>query len=285
MAFFFISLASLTMAKETNMQSKGQEFKKQNPALLISATTLMQKIKEGRRIALVDIRTRDAFQQFRIPGAINLPLHFIKTKPFLKLNPFVLIHEGYRYSEVEPEVMRLREKGFNASILAGGLNAWKEKGGKIEGDRFAQAQLNQLPPRAFYKEKDFDNWIVIDVSRTKTAGKTFPRAVHVSFAPLKDSKGPAKHEIPGKLLLRTVNSAIRERNLPFYSVLITNESGEGYREMKEVVKRAGIENVFYLEGGTKAYQGYLNQLALSWKSREERVKSVGGCETCGKKND
>lgn len=33
---------------------------------------------------LIDIRARSAFDQYRIPGAFNLPAYAIKTKPFLK---------------------------------------------------------------------------------------------------------------------------------------------------------------------------------------------------------
>jgi len=283
--FSLIGLISITVAKEENIVPKNPEFKKRDPALLISATTLMQKLKDGQRIAFVDVRTKETFEKFRIPGAINIPLHFIKTKAFLKMSPIVLINEGYRYSELEQEVLHLRDKGFNASILAGGLSAWKEKGGKIEGDPFAQAELNKLPPHAFYKEKDFDNWIIIDVSTVQTPFRALSRAIHVPLAPSQGSKELGKGGFSEKMLRRAVNRAVRERNLPFYSVLIVNESGEVNKDVKEIVKRSGIENVFYLAGGLKEYQVYLNRLALSWKSRKERVKSVGGCETCGKKVD
>lgn len=283
--FFMIGLTSITTAKEENLEPRSPEFKKRNPVLLLSATTLMQKLKDGQRIALVDVRTREAFEKFRIPGAINIPLHFIKTKSFLKLNPLVILNEGCQYIELEQETKNLRKAGFIASILAGGLSAWKEKGGKIEGDPFAQAELNKITPRIFYQEKDFNNWVIIDVSTAKTPNRALTRAIHVPLAFSKDSKDLKKGGPPGKMLRRAVNWAVRARNLSFYSVLILNDSGEVHKELKEVVRHSGIENVFYLAGGLKEYQAHLNRLALSWKSRKERVKSVGGCETCGKKVD
>lgn len=283
--FSLFLLTSITMAKEKEIGPKSQEFKKRDPALLLSATTLMQHVKEGQKITLVDIRTKEDFEKFYIPGAVNIPLHFIKAKAFLKLSPLVLIHEGYCYSDLEQEVLHLRDKGFLARILDGGLNAWKEKGGRIVGDYFAKVQVHQMPPRVLYKEKDFDNWIIIDVSPSKTAEKILARAVHVPLAFPSDLMRPVKDNSLEKAFRLAVNREIRERKLPYYSVLIVNESGEGYREVKGAVKRAGIENVFYLHGGLKAYRKYVNRLALSWKFREKRVKSVGVCETCGKKND
>jgi hypothetical protein len=83
-----------------------------------------------------------------------VPLFTIKTKGFLKSTPFVLINEGYYYGQLEQECKRLRDPGFTAVwILNGGLNAWRQKGAPLNGDIFAQKELNRMPPQVFFEEK------------------------------------------------------------------------------------------------------------------------------------
>jgi rhodanese-related sulfurtransferase len=108
-----------------NLAFAAMKLGKRNPELAISAESVLQKLKEKREIILIDVRNSKKFEKFRIPGSINIPLFAIKTKTFLKSKPLVLINEGYSYSQLEQECMILRNSGFKASILDGGIYYWK----------------------------------------------------------------------------------------------------------------------------------------------------------------
>lgn len=118
-------------------------------ALFVAAESVLQEIKAEQKILLIDIRESKAFEKVRIPGSINIPLSFIKTKPFLKPGPLVLVSAGYGQRFMEKECRRLNARGFKAVILLGGLCAWKQAGGKLEGDLTALGQVGLATPWRF----------------------------------------------------------------------------------------------------------------------------------------
>ena len=64
----------------------GKKLKKRNPAFVISVETVLEKLKQKENPVLIDLRNRESFEKFRIPGSItiNMPLFAIRTKTFLK---------------------------------------------------------------------------------------------------------------------------------------------------------------------------------------------------------
>jgi rhodanese-related sulfurtransferase len=248
------------------------KLKKHNPAFFISAESLSQKLKEKNGIILIDVRNSKEFEKFRIPGSINIPIFSIKTKTFLKSKPLVLVNEGYSYNQLENECQNLRDNDFTVFILAGGLNFWKQKGGTVEGNIFAQKELNIIPPRPFFAEKDFDNWILIDISQKENSEShhLIPRRINIPFS---DNENSFVSELK-KLI-------IKQKANPILSILIFNESGEHYKKVKELIKEKGIEkNIFYLEGGIKSYKSFLYKQALMWNKKGNLKQSVKGCRSC-----
>jgi len=94
-----------------------RKLRKRNPAFAIFVESVLRKLKKKQEIVLIDVRNREEFEKFRIPGSINIPLFAIKTKTFLKRKPLVLINEGESYRPLEQECKRLRDTGFTVSIL------------------------------------------------------------------------------------------------------------------------------------------------------------------------
>jgi len=56
-------------------------LKKRNPAFVIPIESILQKLKENQDIILIDVRKKDEFEKFSIPGSINIPLFAVKTAP------------------------------------------------------------------------------------------------------------------------------------------------------------------------------------------------------------
>ena len=127
-----------------------EQLRKQNGSYVISVESVRHKLKEKQDILLVDVRNKEEFEAFSIPGSVNIPLFAIKTKSFLKPKFLVLLNEGYNYDELEQACEDLRESGFTVWVLHGGLYYWKEKGGRLKGNPFMQKELNKMPPSVFF---------------------------------------------------------------------------------------------------------------------------------------
>jgi rhodanese-related sulfurtransferase len=245
--------------------------KRRNPAFAISAESVLQKVTENRDIILIDVRKRVEFIKFRIPDSINIPLFAIKTKAFLKSKPLVIVNEGYNYDELEQECAHLREAGFKVWILNGGLNYWRGKGAPLEGDAFAQKTLNRMGARSFFAEKDYENWIVINVSvlEKSEVHALIPRLI---FLPYENDE---------EKFIETLKSAmVKSRHDQFLSVLICSEKGEYYEHIERLVKKTDITNVFFLEGGLEAYKKFLEQQALIRQAKDSLGERIKGCTSC-----
>ncbi len=220
----------------------------------VSAESVIQKRKDGRKIIIVDVRNGKRFDEFRIPGSINIPLHFIKAKNFLKGKQVVMVNEGFSRNRLENECRGLNEAGFNVSILAGGLCAWRIKGGKLEGDQFAARELDKVSPADFHLEK---------ITRT---------IFDVSEKPAPDSNDL----VPGAIRL-TQFTEFTGGELP----VLFNENGKNYEKIKRRIKNIG-EPVFFLKGGLKAYRRFLNNMKLPGEPGSKKRETKAGCEPCNR---
>ncbi len=238
----------------------------------IPMTSVLKKLKQNQNIILIDVRAKDKFEKFRIPGSVNIPLYAIKTKPFLKAKTIVLVNNGFQYTQLEKECSRLIGQGFKPKILTGGLNYWKNEKGPLEGDPFAQKQINKVSAREFFQGKDLKNLFVINASKEKSevAKELLPNSVHM---PESSSLSP--------LCLERAKRTGETQDSP---ILIFTKDGKGYGRIEKAAKQAELKNVFYLEGGLDSYSRFLHNLALSRAPRDSRVKTVSKCPKCGEKD-
>jgi rhodanese-related sulfurtransferase len=248
-----------------------RKLKQHDPSLAITPAAVQYKIRQNHQFTLVDVRSSQAFERLHIPGAINIPLYAVKTKSHLKSAPVVLVNQGLRYTELENECRRLAERGFKVSILDGGLPAWKRNGGQVVGDLFAIDEMKSVSPQVFFREKDYESTLVVDISptRSEASSRLIPYAKHLHVLDDNDGSAAGFKQLIAK-------------NKPFQSIIIFNETGEQYAKAEIILNRLGIE-AFNLQGGIAGYQKYLDGLELSWKPRDSRMKTVGNCKPCGGK--
>ena len=248
-----------------------RKLKKHDPSLSISADAVLYKIRQNQKFTLVDVRSSEDFERLHIPGSVNIPLYALKTKTYLKSALVVLVNEGFRYGELENECRRLAERGFQMSILDGGLPAWQRKGGQLVGDLFALDEMKTVSSQVFFREKDYQNTVVVDISPTQNEAskQLFPYAKHIQV--LDNSNGSYPE------LRRLI-----KKNKPFQSLVIFNATGEYYEKTEKILNQMGIDT-FHLQGGVAGYQKYLEGLLLSWKPRDSRMKTVSNCKPCGSK--
>ena len=150
------------------------------------------------------------------------------------------------------------------SILFGGLVAWEPQGEPLEGDRLLVATYKEIPVQLFFHEKDYESIKVFDVSPS----------------PLPDAKKLIHGNVPVKNIESLVKLAM-QYGRTYRTLVLFNENGEQYEKFDAALKKAGISTAFYLKGGINGYGHFLENTALSWKSKKERIVTLGACGTCG----
>ena len=244
-------------------------------ALLVDVHSVRLRFKKEPHPVLVDVRPADAFDRVRIPGSLNIPLHAIRSKGFLKTASLVLVNEGFLLRPLAKACERLRSDGFSVSILSGGLRAWHQAGGPLEGEPAAAVEFSQVSPRKVFQEKNSAFHLVVNVSavRSRSSEEHFPQAVHVPF-------GGNPAAVADGIRL-AVGSQVERRLAP---ILVVSETGLHYGRLEKVLRDDGLERTFFLTGGVAAYDRFRNDMTRSWKPRDSRIKTVGPCPRCGDDN-
>jgi rhodanese-related sulfurtransferase len=263
-----IPAAETASLSEISDSPGARKLKHHDAALAIAPTAVRYQLRQNHRLTLVDVRSSKEFERLHIPGSINIPLYAIKTKSHLKSARLVLINEGFRYAELASACRRLAGRGFKASILDGGLAAWRRMGGQLTGDLLALDDMKPIPARVFYREKDYVSTLAVDISptRSEASRRLMPDARHM---PVLDEGGISAADA----------SKLISQNKPFQTIIIFNETGEQYEKTENMLNRMGI-GTFNLQGGLTGYQKYLEDLMLSWKPRDSRINRVGNCKPC-----
>jgi rhodanese-related sulfurtransferase len=233
---------------------------------LVSAHAIIQKVKKGQNLTLVDIRRRAEFEKVRITGSINVPLHFVKTKAYLKSKSVILVNAGFARRELIAECRSLSKLGFKVHILNGGLLAWHQKNGKLTGDLTRLQTYTRITPAALHREINKARIVAVDVSPKSApeAKALFGGTIHIPYGT--QAFQTAMH--------RKMKKESQAR------FVVYNQNGEDYLEIRQSLGRKGAHSVFYLAGGLQAYKIYTENQALLYKPREERIKSTS-CNNCG----
>jgi rhodanese-related sulfurtransferase len=91
----------------------------------------LNTMREGGRVQVLDVRTGPEYDLSHIPGARHLPIHHFNQEAVRALSldpekPVAAICLSAHRSI--PAVRQLREMGYEAKQLAGGMKAWWKKG-------------------------------------------------------------------------------------------------------------------------------------------------------------
>ncbi|MFZ1986371.1 MAG: rhodanese-like domain-containing protein [Desulfatitalea sp.] len=265
---FFICLTQILWADNSPAGPKPGS-KTISPALAASVPAAMAGLK-AKTIFLIDVRLPIEFEQYNIPGSLNIAPHAIKTKAFLKSKPIVLVNEGFVLGQLALACEALNQAGFKATIMAGGLLAWKERGGALIGDSFAIQRLSVVTPQLLSQEADGAHHLIIDASGPKARPGNV-QLPHAKTMRLMDNpKGPEQL----KALFKSKSSD------PFLSILISAGNGRENDRIQRQLAKAGIRQVYFLQDGWEAYTQFNNDRLLAGRPREDRKVTTGACKTC-----
>ncbi len=218
-------------------------------------------------IVLVDVRNEREFSKFHVRNAINVPLHSVKTKNFLRTKHIVLMNEGYDHNPLDIECHNLTELGFSTVyVLDGGLLAWNNFA-PLKGDSLEIKKLNQLSPRNFESIRENRRWVVASKAPVSEEDKSLLSGVEtIEF---KDDKRAFRSAF--YTLLEKMDDPDK------YGIIVVNDRHEDNASIERALQGSGIPNVFYLAGGLKNYKRYM----VNHKAALARVETMGHVKTCG----
>ena len=245
LGFIFTFLVVLPLA--VYAQANTAKLKKYDPTLLITTASVLQAKSENKEVVIIDIRQPEDYEKIRIPGSINMPLFSIKAKRYLASKSLIIVNEGYNYSQLESECIKLRNVGFKVYILQGGLYSWIQKGAPMEGNISARKKLNRVSPIIFIAEKYYANWIIIDISAVKKSHDPLPeRSLFVPYTGDNDK------------FLRSIEESLEKIRIDeFTLVLICNENGKNYDKIEAILEKSKVKPVFFLEDGKEGLKNIL----------------------------
>ncbi len=107
-------------------------------ALEVDPDDLSRDLAAGRTQGYVIVETRapEAFEQARIPGAINLPYRDMTVESTAHLDRglvYVCYCASIHCNAATKGALKLAELGFTVKRLSGGIAAWTDAGYPVEG--------------------------------------------------------------------------------------------------------------------------------------------------------
>jgi rhodanese-related sulfurtransferase len=234
--------------------------------------TAMQMKKKNYKYQIIDIRQAREFKKIHILGSINIPLHFIKSKRYLKQKTIIIAGKGFFYRQIKQECKKLKKQNFNVKILNGGLNTWLTKNLPVKGSLFSQEDFYLTDPRKVYQEQNIHPLLFVDSSEKQIQSKG-PKVIFADTISINLKSDQSFKEITKF-----------NKTKPNGSILVFNNFGENYNTIRNQMLAKNINNLFFLKGGLNAYKKYLHNLELAKAPRQQRLKTMQKCRDCGDKD-
>ncbi len=253
--------------------------------LCLDAEAISATLDDPFRLLVVDVREEEAFRKAHVPGAISLPLFTLKGKPFLRNRDVLVVDHGWDGEATEREVRRLRsEEGMTQLYCwVGGMPAWRDAGGKLEGE--GPFDADQAPPDAMRDVEDSAEWLLVDATssakrQSNEAGKEKGNPPEGVLAlPCE----PGEKEAFGA----EIDRILREEKPSVLFVLVGTEDGMDVADV-EKIQSAEACGVFKLKGGWTGWREWVKLMETSqkmWKTQMERGQAKPTkCKGCRKGN-
>jgi len=217
----------------------------------------------ANKILLLDVRDKSEYEEFRIPRAVHVPLHQLKYKSYLKKKSLVLVGSGKQYKTLEQTFSDLQEEGFeDISILDGGIRAWFETMGLVDGKKSEARRLNLLSVKDFITEAQHGPWLIIDVDENK------------EFT----------HKVNGEVLHIPLNTSFKKNLLkqldqkeinPMTRMLFVSNNRNIYKNIAPELSDLPLNNHYILSQVTDFIDIYKNKNLLAMSNRK---KKISGCD-------
>ena len=227
----------------------------------ISVESLKQKMENGEKLTLVDVRLKVLYQKSHIYNAINIPASLIEHKRLPPLGKVVVYGDGLEVALVDEAVAQLNNKpGISAEALDGGFAAWSSRQGVVNrnhelsnsGSRYVTyAKLKDMALRS-------GSLILVDLRVGKQLESL---ASHFPEIRVLDLSNVQTGDVSDVRANRKIIAGIPKQNK---NILILIDDGNGLSEKTaDKLHAAGVKRLAILAGGE-----------LSLKTRGEFTEAV-----------
>ena len=234
---------------------------------LIDAQTVQKQFQlEGA--LLIDVRNAGEYQQYHIPGSINLPLSAVKYKRNFKNSKIVLINKGLSQRFLLDSCTQLKSSGFKqVSVLEGGLTSWLEKRYPLNRGDITLNRISEITPYEYFNSATDNDWIFISLDQSaEIVRPLLPNArvirLNGDFSRLKQQLSELEKDHAGP------------RSMKF---LVVDEYGKTYQSKKDYFSQHAIEGLFYLSEGAAGLQQYMQKHLALLERRKKGFQVRMGC--------
>lgn len=217
----------------------------------ISAYNAFKQINQSQAL-LIDTRNKTHYHKVSIPGSLNIPLHALKTKAFLKNKNIILINDGSNSIGLNQVCHELRHSGIQVQVVTGGLTSWLKLSHTNSNDTLALAELDQMSPELFYYELLLSDNLLVSLTESSSGlDPLFKYKTHTIYSQQNI------HSVVTQL-----KSLLRKKPMT-QRLFLYDQNGSLSPKLKELLKEQLREPVFYLKGGAVAYHKFRQkQLAM-----------------------
>jgi len=229
--------------------------------LLISAVDLRRIESAPSHPLLVDVRPQARFVLGHLPGSLNLPLHDLRARSHLQRRPVVLIDEGDDSPVLLGEAQALMARGMtNLRVLDGGLRAWRQSGGGLDGVQTSSSRIFELEAADVAATQGDPSWLWVWVGEANGA----PSGTGI----------PGIQALQPESLATSLQKFLRE-SPAVRNVLVLNQQGDGYDAIEAGLSGAQVMPWFYLSAGWNGFSEFPRQQAAA---RSRHVMTSGAPE-------
>lgn len=200
-------------------------------------------------ITIVDIRSKTARRDIRIPNSIVIDRHFLLSSSFLKKSSILIVGDCLVNEADQKLCKALNAAGFKSKLLFGGASALYDGGYKLDMSLKGKAGLKQLSALELFRARSYENvYFIVPEKFMAVAQYIFSNPVSGKFS-----------------------------KLPEYAQVIS------------LVSEYGDQNYFQYDGGFEAYLDFLQHQRRLHSPDKVVKTTVGGkttvkmneeCSTC-----
>jgi len=239
--------------------AKDKPYTRRDRSLYIRLEAALQKYQQGD-LTIIDVRRPEQFSQFRIPKSINLPLHQLRHKTFLKSKALLLVNDGRSYLQLESTAEALENSGFHSvSLIDGGLPAWRDFTHLLDGRAASADSLKFMTVKEFLSESNHGPWLVINLGKKGS----FREAVNGEIVDLELNSS----------MTDELNVKIKKKLVPLTRVLFVSDDKHVYKKLSPYLAQLNVSNYHILAQTADYIDKFKEQSRLANANRYRAAKS------------
>lgn len=268
--FMCLFVASISIGAEEKAVAPDTVINKPASSFLISAVEAIKMQKDGSHVYFVDVRNAEEFGTYSIPGSMNMPLHAIESKSYLKTAPIIIVSKGFEKQIYTSACEKLSSKGFNSKVMDGGLKAWKQFGGELCGNYSDLDALSMVDSGALFNELSAPDQSIIYLSDKEKAPSDYKKLLPgASFVNSSKNTESSISSIIKKNRTGNIHRVVLIADQPKDSLRIRN-------------KMSGMRDVlfFELDGGMNSVRSYAENRAKIQNPDSVKTVTTKDCAPC-----